>query len=421
MVATQPATPGILSAISSWFSPESKRSARVAFNGSKITDSIYDLRPLVEQVEDFSVEIIFLHGLQRDMHNVEDAFCMTWISDTDPPTCWPATLLPRLFPEARLLSVKYDGAAKGTNAKGRDDIDKVAQTLVMDLIQTNRPFGAGVGQTRAPVIFVTHCIGALVAQKILLEVDRQLSYRPNDLKLKNFWNNFAGVVYYSPPLEASEHLATATEYMDTKGPLMKLLQILAKDSTRIGQDFSCLLAAERFEPKPSTLAIYEWLSTTRDVFDGQVEVGVSAGFGERYVTVKGDHFSVAQPADQTSDSFKHLAKFVQEVVRSHVFARPRNRGETPGISPLKRQLDKTIIGGESGQLVEQVDVGVLNHSGDSSNKRSCQTVTSTSRRDTRLPVDLVTKTTSCEKSSALTFFNSYDETYRLQFGVTYSR
>ncbi|KAL2607851.1 hypothetical protein R1flu_026424 [Riccia fluitans] len=413
MASTQVATYGLLSTISSWFSRDlsEKQSAKVVFNGSKITDSIYDLRPQEEQVEDFCVEIVFFHGLQMDMNKLKDGYFMTWISDTDPPKCWPAVLLPKLFPKARLLSVRYDGLAKKTNTTSRDDIDNVAENFVMELIRSNRPFGAGVGQTRAPVIFVTHCLGALVAQKILLEVDKQLSYRPDDLKLKNFWNNFGGVVYFSPPLD---QFAKAAACIDMKGPLGKFLQVLSKDSARISQDFSSLLDSGRFEPKPPSLVICGSSTTTPGGLDGQVvEEGLSR-LWYRFVTVEGDHFSVAQPEDETSQSFEHLANFVEDARRRYVSSVPRTRGGDAGSSPLKRQLERRISGAVPELFVTEVHVD-----GGQNILSSGKETPSKLLPNDWLPINPATRTTSWVNSSALTFFSSYDDAAML--GGTYSR
>ncbi|KAG6544707.1 hypothetical protein Mapa_013897 [Marchantia paleacea] len=299
----------------SWHSEDST-APKVVFNGTKITDSVYDLRPMAEQVEDWDVEFVFFHGLLLEQNKLDEAYFRTWMSNTEDPECWPATMLTRYFPKARVLSVNFDGAVRKTATTGRNDMDNVVENLVVELIRNTRPFGAGIGQTGTPVIFVTHCLGALIAQKLIMEVDKQISQR-GDLKLKSFWDNLGGLVCYSPPFYGSEQFVKATNSIKSKGPLVYFMDVLCKDNARIVQTFNELLNSERFRPSPQTLVINESCETNKGGFNGQVVEEAAARKG-KFLTVKSDHYTVCQPKDDTSLSFQHLANFAQNIVQQYV-------------------------------------------------------------------------------------------------------
>ncbi|OAE21568.1 hypothetical protein AXG93_1478s1110 [Marchantia polymorpha subsp. ruderalis] len=312
----------------SWHSDDSSAAPKVEFNGTKISDSVYDLRPMAEQVEDWDVELVFFHGLLLEQNKLDEAYFRTWVTNTIEPQCWPATILTKDFPKARVLSVNLDGAVKKAAPTGRNDMDNVVEILVAELIRNTRPFGAGIGQTGTPVIFVTHCLGALVAQKLIMEVDKQITQR-GDLKLKSFWDNLGGVVYYSPPFYGSEQFMKATNSIKSKGPLVSFMDVLCKDNAKIVQTFDELLTSERFSPSPRKLG----------GFNGQVSEEAAARTGE-FVTVEGDHYTVCQPEDETSLKYQHLASFAQEIVQQYV-ARHRplalSMGGAPGPSSLISQ------------------------------------------------------------------------------------
>jgi hypothetical protein len=232
------------------------------------------------------VDVVFFHGLQlTDSHG---AWRKTWVvGGRDDGPCWPRTLLGADFPDARVLSVRYDSAACRSSNQGRVDLTSLGDLLAGALLNVK------IGQR--PVVLVGHSLGGLMLQQVCMSVDG-LANACSDAALKRrasaFIGNVVGAVFYSSPLAGSRlaDWADNVSWLAGLGPVMKTLTTLSLEAHRVTGPFGHLRKREQQERPGSwaTLGLCETNATSpgkvggvNQWFRGRapvVGVGRSVGF-----------------------------------------------------------------------------------------------------------------------------------------------
>ena len=196
------------------------------FTGPQISDYIYEVCNPTEGRP--SVELVFFHGLQLD--GSEDAHITTWLS-RDRSQLWLNWLLTD-FPNARILLVSYDAAAKRTDSKGITDMYITTENMVHELLGMH----ARIGQDGCPVIFVCHCLGGLVMQELCVKAESMLNQDSSNESLDNLLWNIKGFFYYATPHQGSGIADDAsTEW--PLGLLFKNMTFLNKYTARRNEDY----------------------------------------------------------------------------------------------------------------------------------------------------------------------------------------
>ncbi|KAK4203133.1 hypothetical protein QBC40DRAFT_318486, partial [Triangularia verruculosa] len=108
--------------------------------------------------------IVFIHGINGDP-------IKTWEyvrpsndrkSNAAETVLWPRDLLPRAFPNARVLSFGYNGNLYRNRNESTPNIRELAHALLSDLTGQRQDI-----KLHRPIIFIAHCLGGLVVRKAL--------------------------------------------------------------------------------------------------------------------------------------------------------------------------------------------------------------------------------------------------------------
>ncbi|KAL3688006.1 hypothetical protein R1sor_014315 [Riccia sorocarpa] len=282
-----------------------------------LSDNFYEFcRP-----ENYTVEVIFFHGLQLGDENPRDLYLSTWRTKGSEDQYWPQTFFQKdefLKDEnvkVRALAVRYDASKVKTDKDGRLDEYLIAETFTNTII--SRRFKVGLTKG-VPVILVGHSFGGLMI-KAFLNSAATAARRNNNELLHTFLDNVAGVFFYSTP-----HSALRDEVVQALFPrdgqysdLIRLLQQLNKDVARLQQEFERSLRSRQFGKN--------WgLTEQRAVFESEmtelaglkslmiVEEGSGRGNVDTADLIKEDHFDICRPANTESLSFQRLADFIHK-------------------------------------------------------------------------------------------------------------
>jgi triacylglycerol esterase/lipase EstA (alpha/beta hydrolase family) len=158
---------------------------------SQINDSVYEVckptnrRPLIE--------VVFFHGVE--LEGSEDTFLTTWLS-RDQSQLW-LNWLSEDLPDARILIVSYDAAARRTASKGNVDMYFTVENLVHDLV------GAQVGVNGCPVVLVGHSLGGLVIKELCVQADSMVSREPSMEAFKLLLLSIKGLFFFATPHHGS--------------------------------------------------------------------------------------------------------------------------------------------------------------------------------------------------------------------------
>lgn len=176
------------------------------------------------------MELVFFHGLQLEPGSTEDAHINTWVSHNK-AEYWLTWLLDDI-PDARILTISYDAAARETDSEGRVDMYVTSENLVHSLTGDS----ARVGQDGCPVVLVGHCLGGLVMKEVCSQAHHMIRLPNHNLKsVENFLANVKGLFFYATPHHGSL-LAESNKY-SLSGPLMKALRTLEVETSRRNEDF----------------------------------------------------------------------------------------------------------------------------------------------------------------------------------------
>ncbi|KAL3675292.1 hypothetical protein R1sor_025240 [Riccia sorocarpa] len=159
-----------------------------------------------------------------------------------------------------------------------------------------------------PVILVGHGFGGVVIKELCVYAQNKIEKSVGGHKMSILLESIRGFFFYATPHLGIQGIEPPAE---NEGALLRWMRTLNSQSARLHEAFSEMWRTRR----------YRWtihgLGGTESKF-GQQRLQVLEGstrFGDSYITVSGDHFSMCRPSDRTSNKYQHLKNFIGEVER----------------------------------------------------------------------------------------------------------
>ncbi|CAM6129091.1 unnamed protein product [Calypogeia fissa] len=281
------------------------------------------------------IEIIFFHDvLWKDC---EEPHIQSWMSRGASKVCWPEVWLKLKYPEARILSVRYDAEMQKSNKGGYLDLFQVAENLKQDILE--------IYEGNRPLVLVAHGFGGLIIKKLVKEVadagaltrpasnSEQANNNPYKCKEDCFVENVKGVFYYAPSFMGST-LADSMKGRPNVGSLVKFLEVFNEEISRLNNWFSSWRQRGHCKAigigatHPTKWAVESNMVTTifrclevllciresSDALTLMVAEGSSRYDVDEYYNSARDHFNICKPLSETDSSFHMLLELIDEVI-----------------------------------------------------------------------------------------------------------
>ncbi|KAL3692612.1 hypothetical protein R1sor_006263 [Riccia sorocarpa] len=257
--------------------------------------------------ESATLDILLFHGLECERAHVRDAhpWRSTWRSTAETEEkeeIWPQKWLPEDFPHARIISVRYDGCSKKTDREGGMDLFLIGENLVQDILLAREHC------SDRPVILVGHGFGGVVLKKLCVHAQEKKEKPVNGKDMDTFLESIRGFFFYSTPHLGVEGMEPRAA---NEGPLLRWMRQLNSDCVRLHEAFSEMWRARRYNW--TIYGLGEVQSTL-----GQHGLRVPEGstrFGDVYITVQEDHFSVCRPSGKNDNRYQYLHNLIERVQR----------------------------------------------------------------------------------------------------------
>ncbi|KAG0563835.1 hypothetical protein KC19_8G062900 [Ceratodon purpureus] len=307
-----------------------------ASRGKKLCDGVYSLHEPGGQPE---VEVVFIHGLQsgdpKDAY--DNAYWTTWLGrDGSRDNCWPRTWLAAVFPKARVLTIKYDASrALKSTSSGAMDLHPFGETLVQEMVFS----GVDIGQHGCPVIFVCHCLGGLIAKKIVVLGHERFK---GDKRIEKLLKNIKAFVFYATPHGGSDLVKMNPDLARLNSTFEAIQRKVYNNKCKFR------VVAEAHETSS------RWFSSSMIVEEHSVRY---AGF-DRIIHVAADHFNVCKPETIRSTSFLQLTGCIEEVVAEY----QSNQDKISGLPTLVVGVDAKLVSLRK-KLKERPVVGLVGMGG----------------------------------------------------------
>ncbi|KAL3698322.1 hypothetical protein R1sor_012398 [Riccia sorocarpa] len=267
----------------------------------KVSDALYVLYE-PKRAESANLDIFFFHGLECEGAHVRDAHILTWGSTGRKQEIWPQKWLSEDFPQARIISVSYDCCTKQTETEGRMDLYLIGESLVQEIRWARERC------PNRPVILVGHGFGGVVLKKLCVNAQEKKGNSEFGKDMDMLLESIRGFFFYSTPHLGIEGMPPQAE---NEGLLLRWMRMLDSNSARLHGTFSSMLSERRFRWRISGVGEVE--STLER--HGLRVPEASARFGDNYITVQGDHFSVCRPFDKSDNRYIHLRNLIEDVQR----------------------------------------------------------------------------------------------------------
>ncbi|KAL3698351.1 hypothetical protein R1sor_012427 [Riccia sorocarpa] len=285
-----------------------------------------------------NLDIFFFHGLECEFEgaDVRDAHILTWRSTGQNEEIWPQKWLREDFPQARIISVTYDCCTTQTETEGRMDLYLIGESLVQEIRWARERC------PNRPVILVGHGFGGVVLKKLCVNAQEKKGNSEFGKDMDMLLESIRGFFFYSTPHSGIEGMPPQAE---NEGLLLRWMRMLDSNSARLHGTFSSMLSERRFRWRISGVGEVE--STLER--HGLRVPEASARFGDNYITVQGDHFSVCRPSDKNDNKYIHLRNLIEDVQR---------QAELEMKQPL---LVPKVLVGVDGVLTEILENHVRDH------------------------------------------------------------
>ncbi|KAL3698320.1 hypothetical protein R1sor_012396 [Riccia sorocarpa] len=267
----------------------------------KISDALYIFYE-PKPAESANLDIFFFHGLECEGADVRDAHILTWRSTGRKEETWPQKWLPEDFPQARIISVSYDCSTKQTETDGKMDLDLTGENLVQEIGWARKHC------SHRPVILVGHGFGGVVLKKLCVNAQEKKGNSEFGKDMDMLLESIRGFFFYSTPHLGIEGMPPPAE---NEGLLLRWMRMLNSKSARLHGTFSSIWMARRY--RWTIFSLGEVESTLER--HGLRVPEASARFGDNYITVPGDHFSVCRPFDRNNNKYVHLRNLIEDVQR----------------------------------------------------------------------------------------------------------
>ncbi|KAL3698341.1 hypothetical protein R1sor_012417 [Riccia sorocarpa] len=265
----------------------------------KVSDALYVFYE-PKPAESANLDIFFFHGLECEGADVRDAHILTWRSTGQNEEIWPQKWLPEEFPQARIISVTYDCCTTQTETEGRMDLYLIGESLVQEIRWARECC------PNRPVILVGHGFGGVVLKKLCVNAQEKKGNSEFGKDMDMLLESIRGFFFYSTPHSGIEGMPPQTE---NEGLLLRWIRMLNSNSARLHGAFSSMWMARRH--RWTIYGVGEVESTLER--HGLRVPEASARFGDNYITVQGDHFSVCRPCDKSDNRYIHLRNLIEDV------------------------------------------------------------------------------------------------------------
>ena len=260
---------------------------------------------------DASVDICFVHGLTGDREK-------TWTAggESEP---WPKTLLPPIFPHARILTFGYDAYFVKSRSICTNGVDEHASALLDDL-HGARVDARALGR---PLIFVAHSLGGIVCKEAIVKSRSPVAGGDD---LRDIYKSLVGIAFLGTPHRGAALAHLGSISVASLGVLInstnkKLLDVLRFNSVlneRTHTNFSGALDERKNGEVNGTAkeikvaCFYE--AHTMDFGKVVVEMK-SAKLDNAYsVAIDANHRNMAKFASAEDSNFKRLEKQLKKWV-----------------------------------------------------------------------------------------------------------
>ncbi|KAL3697988.1 hypothetical protein R1sor_012064 [Riccia sorocarpa] len=270
----------------------------------KMSDAFYKFyEPTPAHTAD--MDIIFFHGLESEGADVHDAHISTWRSGGEQGEVWPQSWIPEDFPQARIIAVSYDCCTRKTDIGGLMDLHLIGENLAQEIQWARKEHGYG-----RPVILVGHGFGGIVMKMLCVYSKNRKGKAVGGSDMGMLLESIRGFFFYSTPHLGIEGIEAPT---DNEGPLLSWIRALNSQTSRLHEEFCELWRERTYRWFIFGLGATELESAPR----GQrLRVSeASSRFGDRYMMVASDHFSVCKPSDKSSVKYQHLKMLIEDVKR----------------------------------------------------------------------------------------------------------
>ncbi|KAL3698344.1 hypothetical protein R1sor_012420 [Riccia sorocarpa] len=269
----------------------------------KISDALYVFYE-PKPPQSAKLDIFFFHGLECEFEgaDVRDAHILTWRSTGQNEEIWPQKWLREDFPQARIISVTYDCCTTQTETDGRMDLYLIGESLVQEIRWARERC------PNRPVILVGHGFGGVVLKQLCVNAQEKKGNSEFGKDVDMLLESIRGFFFYSTPHSGIEGMPPQAE---NEGLLLRWMRMLDSNSARLHGTFSSMLSERRFRWRISGVGEVE--STVER--NGLRVPEASARFGENYITVQGDHFSVCRPCDKSDNRYIHFRNLIEDVQR----------------------------------------------------------------------------------------------------------
>ncbi|KAL3675293.1 hypothetical protein R1sor_025241 [Riccia sorocarpa] len=226
----------------------------------RISDAFYTFYE-PSPASDANLDIFFFHGLECEGADAQDAHLLTWKTSGGKEEIWPQKWLSKDFPQARIISVRYDCFMKQTDTGGRMDLYLIGENLVQE-IGWAREYG-----DHRPVILVGHGFGGVVIKKLCVYAQNKIEKSVGGIKMSLLLESIRGFFFYATPHLGMQGIEPQAK---GEGALVRWMRTLNSDSSRLHEAFS-----EMWQTRRHHWTIYG-LGGTED-FIGGVERRVQLG------------------------------------------------------------------------------------------------------------------------------------------------
>ncbi|KAL3678425.1 hypothetical protein R1sor_021381 [Riccia sorocarpa] len=253
-----------------------------------------------EPRDNASLDVFFFHGLECEFEgaNVRDAHVSSWKSRGEAKEIWPQKWLPEDFPQARIMSICYDCCMTQTGRQGRFDLYLIAENLLQEITWARE------GRGCSPMVLVGHGFGGIVMKTLCIQAQMSVGNKDMDM----FLESVRGFFFYATPHLGIQGMKPAAA---NEGPLVKWMRILDSEAARLNEAFTKLWRARRYR---WTIFGLGEIESTPGIHGLRVPEA-SSRFGDNYITVSGDHFSVCRPSDKKSNKYQHLTNLIRDIQR----------------------------------------------------------------------------------------------------------
>ncbi|RYC59204.1 hypothetical protein CHU98_g7008 [Xylaria longipes] len=261
--------------------------------------------------ENPKVDIVFVHGLRADMTK-------TW---TKNGILWPAQLLPKDVPEARIFLFGYDTAIvriKPGNVS-KTEVHSNADDLCAKLAaeRSNSPEAAN-----RPIVIIAHSLGGLVAAQLFIHGEQS----SDDSSAKAIVKNIRGMIFLGTPFRGSvaagpaESVRRILQLMgaDTQEDTLKNLGMNSEKANELTRSFSNLLIKrKRSNDQIHAFFFYETLATQIAKWKYVVENDSAqlSGCGDA-IPIRADHHDICKFASEKEEGYGLIVAAIRKSLES---------------------------------------------------------------------------------------------------------